>query len=120
MTTCQCQAGFFVLRICNSPAVVQCGACSRLLCREHTAVSLPQPICYDCRARQQQDSGSTWTDNDLDTSAFDDRWVYGLRGRYYALSPTSSRYDARDARAFVAVDREIEDLDDSQGGFGDS
>jgi hypothetical protein len=120
MTSCQCQAGFFVLRTCRSPAALQCSACSRFMCQEHTATGLPRPMCHDCRARGQQDSGAAWADSDLDTSPFNDAWVYGLRGRYYTGSRASSRYDARDARAFVAADREIEDLDDSQGGFGDS
>lgn len=116
MTSCQCQAGFFVLRACSNPATLQCSDCNRYMCQAHTAAALPRALCFDCRARLQQNTGTPWAENDLDTSAFDDRWVYGLRSRYQ----TSSRYDARDARAFVAADREIEDLDDTQGGFGDS
>ena len=109
MMNCQCQAGFFVLRACGSPAVLQCGSCGRFMCQVHTAMALPQPTCLDCSARQYQ--GTDYSADDEDPERYTDAWVYGLRGRHY---------DARDAGAFVAADREIEELDDIQGGFGDS
>lgn len=115
--TCQCQAGFFVLHTCDNPAVLQCTGCGRAMCHLHAATALPAPRCYDCRARGEQESSDVLVDDDLDTSAYDDNWAYRLRDRYHA---EGSRYDARDAGAFVTADREIEDLDEGQGGFGDS
>jgi hypothetical protein len=90
------------------------------MCPAHTASALPAPSCYDCRARQQQDYGSSTPGEDHDTSGIDDRWVYGMRSRYLPASAAGSRYDARDASAFVAARDELEDLDDTEGGFGDS
>ena len=125
MMPCECKSGFFSLRDCGEPALGQCSACSRTMCREHAAIESQLSQCRDCWARQAQANA---TKDSNRREVYDDDWAYSYRHRYYAAgyAPVYTGhhyhhyYDDYDTRSFDQADASEIDDGDIRAGFGDS
>jgi len=119
MARCRVKRGFFVLSDCGRPADLSCSKCQRAACDEHLTQRDGQPLCHDCRAREEQ------------SDHYHDNWPHRYRHGYYsghgyhALyygSHRDSYYDDYEVRAFdKSAAQEGADFEEDPGGsFFDS
>ncbi len=60
---CGCQTGFFYVRRCGRPSVLQCGRCGLDVCDEHAHRPEGDPVrvfCPDCQAAQSGSGASSF------------------------------------------------------------
>lgn len=126
MSTCEVQAGFFVLSPCGRSAGKTCGNCGNYCCDRHgKMVKSGDFLCVECNAKQhapqQKKDGKgkhRYRDDDWDSN--DAVGIYLFRNEFYwaeTFRPFSeSDYAGFDQReSFSGLDDEL-----GEGGFFDS